>query len=89
MYNGWVFEPFSTLAPQTKFDCGDPDLNEFFQYDLISHEAQLITKTFTLSPFLSDSMPIQSDCPVAFISFCNDSILLKAFKTGDALQAVA
>ena len=88
VYKGWVFEPFSTLAPQSEFDCGDPDLNEFFLRDLVPHEEQLITKTFILFP-LSDSAPVELTCPVAFISFCNDAIQQKAFKTDDAKQAMS
>lgn len=67
MYEGWVFEPFSILAPQTKFDCGDPDLNEFFLRDLIPHEEQLITKTFILFP-LSDNAPVELACPVHLLA---------------------
>lgn len=85
VYAGWIFEPFSAEALQSPFDCGDPDLNDFFANDLLAHEDQLITKTYLLMP---EGMTVRDSCPVAFISFCNDSIRRESFKTQDARSSL-
>jgi len=61
------FAQFST------FCCGDDDLNDFIRGDALAHKKQLIVETYVLKEAtLGD--------PVAFISFCNDSIPLTQLK---------
>jgi len=51
------------------FCCGDEDLNDFIRQDALAHKIQLIVETYVLRQATGDD-------PVAFVSFCNDSIRL-------------
>jgi len=73
--DGWALQPLIDHSLSEKFDCGEDDLNEFFRKDLVSHEKELLTKTFML--ILEGAIGTK---PVALISFCNDSIRLKDIK---------
>lgn len=56
------------------FDCGDQDLNEYFQNDAIHHKRELITQTYYLEIIDQPSLPL------ALIDFCNDVVKLKNFQ---------
>ncbi|MCX5873135.1 MAG: hypothetical protein NTY51_07870 [Deltaproteobacteria bacterium] len=61
-----------------KFDCGDSDLNDFFQNDVLNHERQLFTKTYCLYEYnaeMAEKSPL-----VGLISYSNDSVRIKDFK---------
>jgi ribosomal protein S18 acetylase RimI-like enzyme len=76
LIDGWLLQPYAG-KPVYKFDCGDKDLNSFFQDDVKNHDQTLMVKTFILSPLglrLSKQNP-----PSAFISFLNDSIRKEDF----------
>jgi GNAT superfamily N-acetyltransferase len=51
------------------FCCGDSDLDEFIKEDAVTHKQELIVETYILRQASGGS-------PVAFVSFCNDSIPL-------------
>jgi GNAT superfamily N-acetyltransferase len=72
---GWILEPFVDFSLADDFDCGDADLNDFFRTDLIHHENQLLTKTYSFTPV--EARITNGFAPVALISFCNDAIRLK------------
>lgn len=81
-----MFEPFDERELRHHFDCGDPDLNDFYRNDLILAEKELITKTYTLKP--EEDTNSESFSPVAFVSFCNDAIQKRSFHTKDAREAL-
>jgi GNAT superfamily N-acetyltransferase len=56
------------------FDCGDLDLNEYFQKDAVFHKKELITQTYYLE------VVDQTGIPLALIDFCNDTVKLKNFQ---------
>jgi ribosomal protein S18 acetylase RimI-like enzyme len=51
------------------FCCGDSDLDEFIKEDAVTHKQELIVETYILRQ-------ASGGAPVAFVSFCNDSIPL-------------
>lgn len=53
------------------FDCGDDDLNEYFQVDSKHYRENLLTQTYCL---LLHPVP---DFALALLDFCNDAVLLK------------
>ncbi len=55
------------LGTLSLFDCGDRDLNDFFQNDCIPHREQLMAETFVFT---------ENNVTLALISFSNDSIRL-------------
>ena len=66
--DGWVIAKLNDLNIAASFDCGDPDLNEYFHKDIVAHIDNLMTQSYYL---YVDSNPDQL---VALIDFCNDSI---------------
>jgi len=56
------------------FDCGNDDLNEFFQQDAFEHKNQLLAETYYFQPKKATEELLFF--PVAFISFLNDHIPL-------------
>ena len=73
-YEGWIaekleFEDYSEIGG---FDCGDDDLNEFFQRDALEHKKQLLAETYSLKKATNG----EESPSVAFISFHNDAIQL-------------
>jgi len=56
------------------FDCGNADLNEFFQKDALAHKQQLLAETYLLQPRKATEEDLI--VPVAFISFLNDAVLI-------------
>jgi GNAT superfamily N-acetyltransferase len=78
-YEGFILEPLSNDLFPLDFDCSDPDLNEFFQKDVLAHEAELYTKTYALRSYDIDTG--EKFLPVAaLVSYCNDAVRLKDFK---------
>ena len=61
---------FSVLTADhnKNLDCGDPDLNDFFNNNAIKYQDELLAKTF---------LWYNSNLTVGFISLLNDSIELK------------
>lgn len=56
------------------FDCGDKDLNEFFQKDAFAHKKELLAQTYYFEPKKVTEKSLFF--PVAFVSFVNDAILM-------------
>ncbi len=44
----FVLQRLEPDSPRKPFDCGDPDLNEFFLNDSIDHSRQLLAVTYAL-----------------------------------------
>lgn len=74
---GLVLSKLSDLSLAASFDCGDSDLNEYFQKDVLSHKEQLLTETYCLS---LKSTP-EGIC--ALLDLCNDSIRIEKFKLSE------
>lgn len=51
------------------FDCGDADLNEYFQLESLLNKAELISQ-----PYFLHVAAMEREFPVAIIDLCNDSI---------------
>jgi len=58
----------------SNFDCGDSDLNDFFQKDALAHHKELFATTYILK--LQEMDEQSSLPPIAAISFNNDLIKL-------------
>ena len=54
------------------FDCGDSDLNEFFQCDAEPHKTELLATIYCLK--IKEAIDGEDSPPLAFISFSNDAI---------------
>ncbi|MEW6531078.1 MAG: hypothetical protein AB1473_09600 [Thermodesulfobacteriota bacterium] len=79
LYEGFVLEPLSADLFPLDFDCSDEDLNDFFRNDVLAHEKDLYTKSYTLRYY--DPETTERLLPVAaLISYCNDAVRLKDFK---------
>jgi hypothetical protein len=68
----WKLTRISDPGEFLQFDvfcCGDQDLNEFIKEDALAHKQELIVETYVLKSYIGGP-------PVAFVSYCNDSIPL-------------
>ena len=71
--SGWQLQKVTDNDMLFSFDCGDQDLNEYFQKDALLHKEALISQIYYLKA------TEEIDFPVALIDLCNDSIRLKKF----------
>lgn len=58
----------------SSFDCGDPDLNEYFQEEALLNKAALVGQPYYLYEATAETIP------VALIDLCNDSVRRKSSK---------
>lgn len=65
------------------FDCGDDDLNEFFQKDALPHKKELLATTYCLK--IKEATDREETPPVAFITYSNDTV--KTSKKDKSLKA--
>lgn len=65
---GWVLSKTSDLGGLKAFDCGNPDLNEFFREDAAAHRKDLLAETYQLTAEGTET-PV-----VALAAFCNDAV---------------
>jgi len=71
-FEEWTLELLPSATPLDEFDCGNTDLNEFFQNDAFENEKQLFAKTYVLQ---RDGYKIsKGNPPIALVSLCNDAI---------------
>jgi GNAT superfamily N-acetyltransferase len=66
--NDWILENVEDSSICSSFDCGDTDLNEYFQVDVIWHKEELLTQTYCLYKRSSPQIVL------ALLDFCNDAI---------------
>ncbi len=66
------------------FDCGDDDLNEFFQCDAEPHKTELLATIYCLK--LKKATDGKDSPPLAFISYSNDVIPTAKTKNFEAFQ---
>ena len=67
----WTLKKVEDFAMCDSFDCGDADLNEYFQVDSKHYRANLLTQTYCLL-----LRPV-TDFALALLDFCNDAVQLK------------
>ena len=70
----WILLKISNDKISDGFDCGKPDLNDYFKHDAKKHREELLTETY----FLHETS-LEDIFPVALIDFCNDSIRREKF----------
>jgi GNAT superfamily N-acetyltransferase len=71
---GWTLFKARDLNALREFDCGDPDLNEYFQKDVFAHREHLLAETYAFAEATEELTP------VAFFSLCNDSVKIENIK---------
>lgn len=67
----WILQKIEDNSLCADFDCGDSDLNEYFQVDAPQHREELLTQSYCLK---NVSCP---DLAIALSDFCNDTVSLK------------
>ena len=67
----WTLKKVENFTMCDSFDCGNADLNEYFQVDSKHYRANLLTQTYCL---ILRSVP---DYALALFDFCNDHVVLK------------
>lgn len=72
-FSGFILEKLSCHRNIENFNCGDTDLNEYFQHDSENYKNELLTQTYCFYRINTS----QQDA-VALVDFCNDS-LARAF----------
>jgi ribosomal protein S18 acetylase RimI-like enzyme len=71
----YVLDPLENKTIVSDFDCGDQDLNEYFQCDTVAHRIEMFTKSYS---FHLKGDDIQNS--LALIDFCNSEIRKESFK---------
>lgn len=89
--DGWVLEPIDSKDSYgilKSFDCGDSDLNEYFNEQALPNKAALIGRPY----FLYDSTVYDSTAgikiPLALIDLCNDAVRKASGKKTPGYQEV-
>ena len=54
VFGPWTLEKVSSRFDLSKVDCGDPDLNEYFQKDSEDYRKELMTQTYVFHETGSD-----------------------------------
>jgi hypothetical protein len=70
----WILQKVEDRALCNGFDCGDHDLNEYFQKDSINYQQELLTQSYCLQ---------RSDLPntaLVLLDFCNDNVHIDQYK---------
>jgi hypothetical protein len=73
-YKKWIFQPIERKPGTYEFDCGDDNVSEFFTHEFFHYEELRLCKTYEL---LTDETLAEDLPPIAFISYCNDSVKIK------------
>ena len=68
-YSGIVLEQIFSSECAMLLDCGDDDLNEYFQIDSANYRKELLTSSYRVC-----RKNFEGDLPMAFVDFCNDAI---------------
>lgn len=64
----WVLAKIDDLSICGSFDCGDPDINEYFHEDVFEHREALISQTYYLYEVSSPKLIL------VLLDFCNDVV---------------
>lgn len=71
---GWEFKKVDNTAICDSFDCGNPDLNEYFRVDAVLYKEALFTQTYCLQAINPPSIV------VALLDLCNDTVRFEKCK---------
>ncbi len=71
----FVLEKIDTSKQVVKFDCGDPDLNDYFNNDSADYKKELLTQTYALYRQGDEDRYIW-----ALVDFCNDALSRKVME---------
>ena len=66
-FGPWTLEKVSDAFDLSCVDCGDADLNEYFQKDSAAYRKELMTQTYVFHETGSDVL-------MATVDFCNDAL---------------
>ncbi len=66
---GFILEQLATVEELEHFNCGDSDLNEYFQKDRIRYREELLTQSYKFYSANEEPRHI-----LAVVDFCNDSL---------------
>lgn len=69
--DAFIFEPVNRPPGSYHFNCGVSDVDDFFNKEFRDYERIKLCKTYELSPKTAHGPNYK---PIAFISYCNDSI---------------
>ncbi len=71
----FVLEKIDTATQVLNFDCGDADLNDYFNNDSVAYKKELMTQTYALYEVEDETKRIW-----ALVDFCNDSLSRKVME---------
>ncbi len=80
--DGYILKKVDTASQVIDFDCGDNDLNDYFNNDSANYKKSLLTQTYALYRSEEEDSPI-----LALVDFCNDSLARKLM-TGSARRQI-
>jgi len=66
----WILEKVKDFTVCDSFDCGDSDLNEYFQKDSKYYRENLLTQTYCFT------LKAEPGFVLALLDFCNDAVQL-------------
>lgn len=67
--SGWILTSVEDFSVLSDFDCGDLEINDFFQNDCQVQKQELLNVTYALI-----EATVEVPFPAALISLCNDAI---------------
>ncbi len=71
----WTLEKVTEAFDLSRIDCGDPDLNDYFQNDSEKYRKQLLTQTYVFHETGNPTL-------MATVDFCNDALPRENMTTG-------
>lgn len=74
-YDEWVLEKIDDFSIIAGFDCGNHDLNDFFNKDAERYRNQLLAQTYCFYPIGETANE-----SLAFVALCNDSVVTKTMR---------
>ncbi len=80
--DGYILKKVDMSVQVVDFDCGDGDLNDYFNNDSANYKKSLLTQTYALYDMNDETHSV-----VALVDFCNDSLARKLM-TGSAQRRI-
>ncbi len=80
--DGYILKKVDMPVQVIDFDCGDSDLNDYFNNDSANYKKSLLTQTYALYDMNDETHSV-----VALVDFCNDSLARKLM-TGSARRQI-
>jgi ribosomal protein S18 acetylase RimI-like enzyme len=76
----WILEVVEDSHIYTDFDCGDADLNEYYQEEVTYHKQELLTQTYCLRDSARPQLVL------ALLDFCNDAVHFRKYKASIGIE---